>query len=292
MMIFNPHKQNIQLDKFNGHIINEDIYQVEIFEKIIDKIYKEEYIHLTTQNVKQLLPDTWNGKKYLKNNKNIHIFNIPFEEGFKNEKNLNFTSKELNDINNSFKHSKGFFTYDLDNISKEESFLFINKNLTYYDWVETLTHELVHYFQWSSGRSKYPFKKDITNNNDLDLINKTLNTNIPNVKSLLNKCQFASYSLEIYYSILYKVKNDINLAKNAIAKLFFILQNKNHITQFDKYWQNCLNTFNTYCPNDKLVEDLLLNDDHLLILKVSGFYECGFNTLKNHIYSYINKNKV
>ena len=291
-MITNPHKQNIQLDKFNGHIINEDIYQVEIFEKLIDEIYPKEYTYLTTKDIKQLLPDNWPGKKYLKNNKNIHIFNIPFNEGFKNEKNLNFTSKELEQINEAFKHSRGFFTHSFENISRTESCLFINKNLNYYKWIETLSHEFIHYFQWSSGRSKYSFKKEITNNNDLDLINKTLNTNIPSVKSLLNRCQFASYSLEIYYDILYRTNNDIHLTESIVAKLFFILQNKNHIKQFDKYWQNCLSILNTYYPNNTLLKKLLLNDEHLLILKVSGFYECGFNTLKNHIYSYINKNKV
>lgn len=287
-----PHFEG-QIDKFQSYqyfngktLITEDVFTVDIFYNLISKIRHSNYLFLTSNDIKKLLPQQWNGKKYLKDNKNLHIFNvdftIPFTHNF-------FTPQEIVQINQDMQKTDGFF------MSKNlfQGYLFINNNLNNFMFINTISHQLIHYFQWNTGRSIYDINKEkqkiIGRTQDIQDINQIFNLTLTNLNSILNSHEYSSYALNIYYTIQQIAKRYNEDEKYSTQILLDILKNKYHNKQFKDYWKSCLDKYQLFYKQSKTVSHLLNNGQYILLLILCGFYEIGFNTIKNHLMSYYNK---
>lgn len=278
---------NFNIGYFDGNIITEDVYNVEIFQNIIRKVEDVPYIYLTSEKIKELLPQKYEGKRFLRKNKNVHIFNFPFKNGF--TKCLNIEQSQIDELNIDLTQHPGIFVYDVKGLNKNDSLILVDKNLDKIKWLSALTHELIHYLQWNSGRSinkKNEFKLNIRQE-DLESIETIFNRPII-VSSLLNRRQLYSYCSDMYYSLVNEYGKEN--VREVIKILTNTFNNYKHLTNFKQYWNNCISRFNFYSYN-KNVWNIIMTNTSILVFILSAFYEYGFKTMINHLYSYCNKEK-
>ena len=151
------------------YLIFEDVYYDDIFEKliknVIKKIDKTKIVidELSFEELMNLLPDYWSGKKYLK--KRINLTFICFD--FSSEDKINelfdrmkFAAFEKVYLMTSFDNSSGFFSTGLQNYSENDVFIFLDNSESYSVIRDTLNHELVHLFPHISATSKNKINKD------------------------------------------------------------------------------------------------------------------------------------
>ena len=293
------------------NIITEDIYKFELFIKlntyILNNLFldKKPYVYLTGEEIKSYLPKTWNGLKYIKPNKNVYVF----DEDFENPTiftYIKFTEEEKQKLSNKLKSNttKGEFITNLTGLKTTDSIILINKDIS----VElakgytVLSHEFIHYFQWNSGRSIYNIKQtnmfDISNisNDELCEISKCLKLkNLDETKFLItntiNKDEYVTVSQEIFEELFASVKEHYNRC-NMLTHSIFSCLDKSYDKKysFKQFYDNL--QFNLHRENKiSIWLDIDLFKPDIRKLIIYKWFGIGYNTIKKHVYSYLNRQK-
>ena len=294
------------------YIIFEDVYYDDIFEELTDYIIREfknkEVVSLSFSEILDKLPNAWPGKKYLKNKKDLTIIQVCFTD--KPEINeiflkFKFTNKEKQNICDHMNVSRGFFISELENYDKNLTFIFLDSllHINHDEEHEILCHELIHLFQEISGRSKYQVnQKKLFNISEKDKadIKNILNLEESQIQNIFSKDEIATH-LKYAYSYIkeetgFNDKFDIRM---FLHDSFIKLENLNDTT-FSSYY-NSLKIF-----NDKTSDSIqrfkapfnkvFIEDSHnkicIALVVLACYFKIGVNTIKNHLFGYLNKDKT
>ena len=293
------------------NIITEDIYRFELFIKlntyILNNLFYEHkpYVYLTGEEIKSYLPKTWNGLKYIKSNKNVYVFDEDFENPYVFNY-IKFTEEEKQKLSNKLKSNttKGEFITNLTYLKTTDSIILINKDISkeFAEGYNTLSHEFIHYFQWNSGRSIYNIKQtnmfDISDISDIELqeISECLNLNNLNktkylITHLINKDEFVTISQEIFENLFICSNYDYNIC-NLLTHSIFGCLDKSYVKNysFNQFYDNI--QFNLH-KEDRvaILLDLNIFKPDISKLIIYKWFGIGYNTVKNHVYSYLNRQK-
>lgn len=293
------------------NIITEDIYRFELFIKlntyILNNLFldKKPYIYLTGEEIKNYLPKTWNGIKYIKSNKNVYVF----DEDFENPTVFNyikFTEEEKQKLSNKLKSNttKGEFIEDLINMKSTESIILINNKLSMHPEMayNILSHELIHYFQWNSGRSIYNIKQtnmfnisNISNEELQEILEclklKNLNETKFLITNTINKDEYVTVSQEIFENLFNCSNNNYDRCNMLTHTIFECLDEKyDKNISFKMFYNNLISKLERLNKIMVYLDlDLFKPDIHKLI--IYKWFGIGYNTIKNHVYSYLNLQK-
>lgn len=281
--------------KKSPYILCQDLYEIELFKKISNIVICYEYTYFTSIRIQSLLPQNWSGLRFFKKNKNLHIFNISFNKELP-IKNYNIlqklTNNQLEKIYKAMQSDSGFFLTDFENIDNTESIIFI-KEQQIPDFNQILGHELIHYFQWNTGKSIYNIKSIIENdNNNINMINKLFNCSltIDDLNKIINKKELVTYAFQIFNTIKKLGEQNRKFIINTFNLLFLVFKPNIDDLPFESFWINSLKKSKDLFEIYNEYNDIILNKNHLIIpILLSAFYNIGYYTLKNHIYGYIDK---
>lgn len=284
------------------HLILEDVYYDDVFEQlteyILNKLKNDSILRMSFQEILDKLPDWWPGKKYLKKERNLIVINIDFKDKVEIVKcltKLDFTDNEIDSIIDSLSHDRGLYCTDLEKHDRTITFIFLNTRLTVFDLHETLCHELIHLFQDSSGRSKYKVNtKKLFELTDEDehYIKDILNLDKSTMLNIFNQDEIVTYTREAYSYIKKKTgfteRFDMNM---FFADMSYTLRNKFNYKSFKEYFDNVKNTV-----TDKHIKEIFLQNSKnnpiaINMIIVAYYLGLGVNTIKNHLYGYMNKDK-
>lgn len=280
------------------YLIFEDVYYDDIFEKliknVIKKIDKTKIVidELSFEELMNLLPDYWSGKKYLK--KKINLTFICFD--FSSEDKINdlfdrmkFAAFERVYLMTTFDNSYGFFSTGFQNYSKNNVFIFLDSSESYSVIRDTLNHELVHLFQDISGRSKTKINKEKIfelNEKDKENIKDLLKIDENEILELFGSREILAYTRNLFSILKAEIGNDKQQMKLFLDYMFYKLRNNS--TSFEEYFNKIKvkddNIFN------KNFNNIINNDDYpVVLLLISSYLKLGLNTIKNHLYGYQSK---
>lgn len=280
------------------YLIFEDVYYDDIFERliknVIKKIDKTKIVidELRFEELMNLLPDYWSGKKYLK--KKINLTFICFD--FSSEDKINelfdrmkFAAFEKVYLMTSFDNSSGFFSIGLQNYSENDVFIFLDSSESYSVIRETLIHELVHLFQDISGRSRVKINnKKIfeLNEKDKEDIKKFLKIDENEILELFDSEEFLAYTKDLFSILKTEIGNNKQQMKLFLDYMFYKLRNNS--TSFEEYF-NKIKVEDDHVFN-KNFNNVINNDDYpVVLLLISSYLKLGLNTIKNHLYGYQSK---
>lgn len=280
------------------YLIFEDVYYDDIFEKliknVIKKIDKTKIVidELSFEELMNLLPDYWSGKKYLK--KRINLTFICFD--FSSEDKINelfdrmkFAAFEKVYLMTSFDNSSGFFSTGLQNYSENDVFIFLDNSESYSVIRDTLNHELVHLFQDISGRSKTKINKEKIfelNEKDKENIKDLLKIDENEILELFDSEEFLAYTRDLFSILKAEIGNDKHQMKLFLDYMFYKLSITSNSFKdfFNKIKVEDDHVFN------KNFNNVINNDDYpVVLLLISSYLKLGLNTIKNHLYGYQSK---
>ena len=280
------------------YLIFEDVYYDDIFERliknVIKKIDKTKIVidELSFEELMNLLPDYWSGKKYLK--KKINLTFICFD--FSSEDKINelfdrmkFAAFEKVYLMTSFDNSSGFFSTGLQNYSENDVFIFLDNSESYSVIRDTLNHELVHLFQDISGRSKTKINKEKIfelNEKDKENIKDLLKIDENEILELFNSEEFLAYTRDLFSILKAEIGNDKQQMKLFLDYMFYRLSITSNSFKdfFNKIKVKDDHVFN------KNFNNVINNDDYpVVLLLISSYLKLGLNTIKNHLYGYQSK---
>lgn len=280
------------------YLIFEDVYYDDIFEKliknVIKKIDKTKIVidELSFEELMNLLPDYWSGKKYLK--KRINLTFICFD--FSSEDKINelfdrmkFAAFEKVYLMTSFDNSSGFFSTGLQNYSENDVFIFLDNSESYSVIRDTLNHELVHLFQDISGRSKTKINKEKIfelNEKDKENIKDLLKIDENEILELFDSEEFLAYTRDLFSILKTEIGNDKQQMKLFLDYMFYKLSITSNSFKdfFNKIKVEDDHVFN------KNFNNVINNDDYpVVLLLISSYLKLGLNTIKNHLYGYQSK---
>ena len=281
----------------NKYLIFEDVYYDDIFERliknVIKKIDKTKIVidELSFEELMNLLPDYWPGKKYLK--KKINLIFVYFDFSFEDKINemfnkLKFTAFDRAYLIILFDNSYGFYSTGLQNYSENDVFIFLDSSESYSVIRDTLNHELVHLFH-ISGRSKTKINKEKIfelNEKDKENIKDLLKIDENEILELFNSEEFLAYTRDLFSILKAEIGNDKQQMKLFLDYMFYRLS----IT---------FNSFKDFFNKIKVKDDhvfnknfnnVINNDDYpVVLLLISSYLKLGLNTIKNHLYGYQSK---
>jgi len=275
------------------HLIFEHIYISEIFTELNEYckdqllLGEKSYIMLNYQQIIEMLPKNWKLLKYLNKNKNVYIISA---NKFTNQCDLNLTQTEIEDINNHLQKDKGTFAGNFEN-DKINGIIVINDLEPIGEFKSTLTHELIHFFQWNTGKTI----KEFFNEQNFDI--KLTDKDLTDISILLNlektdiydlfKRTLTPDELEVYtHDTYYDIKKFCYNKKLRFSKLIFSM----FIESFEQYEDTFLKYYNEVI--NQLIEYHIKdyeNSSTFKYLIILGYMKQGFNSFKNYIYSYFNK---
>ena len=280
------------------YLIFEDVYYDDIFENliknVIKKIDKTKIIinELSFEELMNLLPDYWSGKKYLK--KKINLTFICFD--FSSEDKINdlfdrmkFAAFECVYLMTAFDNSSGFFSTGFQNYSKNNVFIFLDSSVSSSIFYNTLSHELVHLFQDISGRSKVKINNEKIfelNEKDKEDIEKFLKIDEDEILELFGSREILAYTKDLFSILKTEIGNDKQQMKLFLDYMFYKLS---IISNSFKDFFNKIKVEDDHVFN-KNFNNVINNDDYpVVLLLISSYLKLGLNTIKNHLYGYQSK---
>ena len=280
------------------YLIFEDVYYDDIFENliknVIKKIDKTKIIinELSFEELMNLLPDYWSGKKYLK--KKINLTFICFD--FSSEDKINdlfdrmkFAAFERVYLMTAFDNSSGVFSASFQNYSKNNVFIFLDSSVSSSIFYNTLSHELVHLFQDISGRSKVKINNEKIfelNEKDKEDIEKFLKIDEDEILELFGSREILAYTKDLFSILKTEIGNDKQQMKLFLDYMFYKLSITSNSFKdfFNKIKVEDDHVFN------KNFNNVINNDDYpVVLLLISSYLKLGLNTIKNHLYGYQSK---
>lgn len=282
------------------YLILEDVYYDDIFEKLTEyilyKLDNSNIVQISFNDLLSKLPDWWSGKRYFKREKNLIVVQVYF----KNDDEINNVLSKLKlskdeelVVLQHFKTSNGIFVTELDNYDKKDIIIFLNSmlQLNINKRHETLCHELIHLFQEISGRSKYK-----VNDKKLFNLSKEDKIEIKNILGLTESALFNIFSQEElatyirdFYSL---VKQETGFTHKIDMKLFFIEMDSCFHNDFNsKSFKDYFNKIKSKIIDNIHINKIFNNGNNVVtnFIIVAYYLNLGVNTIKNHLYGYMNK---
>ena len=291
------------------YIILEDVYYDDIFEGLTDYIIKEfkdkEVVSLSFNEILNKLPDSWPGKKYLKNKKDLTIIQICFTDKTEIDEILSkfkFTNKEKQNIHDHMNVSRGFFISELENYDKNLTFIFLDSllHINHDEEHEILCHELIHLFQEISGRSKYQVnQKKLFNISEKDKadIKRILNLEESQIQNIFSKDEIATYLKNAYSYIKEETGFKLFDLRLFLIASFTKLESIKHRESFIEFYKEMKNFNNEYFIENykKFFNKIFVECSHnkicIALIVLACYFKIGINTIKNHLFGYLNKDK-
>lgn len=291
------------------YIILEDVYYDDIFEGLTDYIIKEfkdkEVVSLSFNEILNKLPDSWPGKKYLKNKKDLTIIQICFTDKTEVDEILSkfkFTNKEKQNIHDHMNVSRGFFISELENYDKNLTFIFLDSllHINHDEEHEILCHELIHLFQEISGRSKYQVnQKKLFNISEKDKVDikHILNLEESQIQNIFSKDEIATYLKNAYSYIKEETGFKLFDLRLFLIASFTKLESIKHRESFIEFYKEMKNFNNEYFIENykKFFNKIFVECSHnkicIALIVLACYFKIGINTIKNHLFSYLNKDK-
>ena len=281
------------------YIILEDVYYDDIFEGLTDYIIKEfkdkEVVSLSFNEILNKLPDSWPGKKYLKNKKDLTIIQEILSK-------FKFTNKEKQNIHDHMNVSRGFFISELENYDKNLTFIFLDSllHINHDEEHEILCHELIHLFQEISGRSKYQVnQKKLFNISEKDKadIKRILNLEESQIQNIFSKDEIATYLKNAYSYIKEETGFKLFDLRLFLIASFTKLESIKHRESFIEFYKEMKNFNNEYFIENykKFFNKIFVECSHnkicIALIVLACYFKIGINTIKNHLFGYLNKDK-
>ena len=292
------------------YIILEDVYYDDIFEGLTDYIIKEfkdkEVVSLSFNEILNKLPDSWPGKKYLKNKKDLTIIQVCFTDKTEVDEILSkfkFTNKEKQNIHDHMNVSRGFFISELENYDKNLTFIFLDSllHINRDEEYEILCHELIHLFQEISGRSKYQVnQKKLFNISEKDKVDikRILNLEESQIQNIFSKDEIATHLKHAYSYIKEETGFKLFDLRLFLIASFTKLESIKHHESFIEFYKEMKN-FNTehFIENyKKFFNKIFVECSHdkicIALIVLACYFKIGINTIKNHLFGYLNKDKT
>lgn len=291
------------------YIILEDVYYDDIFEGLTDYIIKEfkdkEVVSLSFNEILDKLPDSWPGKKYLKNKKNLIIVQVRFTNKFEVDEIISkfkFTDDEIAEIKKHMKNAEGFFLSELENYDKNLTFIFLDSllHINHDEEHEILCHELIHLFQEISGRSKYKVnQKKLFNISEKDKVDikRILNLEESQIQNIFSKDEIATYLKNAYSYIKEETGFKLFDLRLFLIASFTKLESIKHRESFIEFYKEMKNFNNEYFIENykkffnKIFVDCSHNKICIALIVLACYFKIGINTIKNHLFGYLNKDK-
>lgn len=291
------------------YIILEDVYYDDIFEGLTDYIIKEfkdnEVVSLSFNEILDKLPDSWPGKKYLKNKKNLIIVQVRFTNKFEVDKIISkfkFTDDEIAEIKKHMKNAEGFFLSELENYDKNLTFIFLDSllHINHDEEHEILCHELIHLFQEISGRSKYQVnQKKLFNISEKDKVDikHILNLEESQIQNMFSKDEIATYLKNAYSYIKEETGFKLFDLRLFLIASFTKLESIKHRESFIEFYKEMKNFNNEYFIENykKFFNKIFVECSHnkicIALIVLACYFKIGINTIKNHLFGYLNKDK-
>lgn len=291
------------------YIILEDVYYDDIFEGLTDYIIKEfkdnEVVSLSFNEILDKLPDSWPGKKYLKNKKNLIIVQVRFTNKFEVDKIISkfkFTDDEIAEIKKHMKNAEGFFLSELENYDKNLTFIFLDSllHINHDEEHEILCHELIHLFQEISGRSKYQVnQKKLFNISEKDKVDikHILNLEESQIQNIFSKDEIATYLKNAYSYIKEETGFKLFDLRLFLIASFTKLESIKHRESFIEFYKEMKNFNNEYFIENykKFFNKIFVECSHnkicIALIVLACYFKIGINTIKNHLFGYLNKDK-
>ena len=291
------------------YIILEDVYYDDIFEGLTDYIIKEfkdkEVVSLSFNEILDKLPDSWPGKKYLKNKKNLIIVQVRFTNKFEVDKIISkfkFTDDEIAEIKKHMKNAEGFFLSELENYDKNLTFIFLDSllHINHDEEHEILCHELIHLFQEISGRSKYQVnQKKLFNISEKDKVDikRILNLEENQIQNIFSKDEIATYLKNAYSYIKEETGFKLFDLRLFLIASFTKLESIKHRESFIEFYKEMKNFNNEYFIENykKFFNKIFVECSHnkicIALIVLACYFKIGINTIKNHLFGYLNKDK-
>lgn len=291
------------------YIILEDVYYDDIFEGLTDYIIKEfkdkEVVSLSFNEILDKLPDSWPGKKYLKNKKNLIIVQVRFTNKFEVDEIISkfkFTDDEIAEIKKHMKNVEGFFLSELENYDKNLTFIFLDSllHINHDEEHEILCHELIHLFQEISGRSKYQVNQkklfNISEKDKVDIKN-ILNLEESQIQNIFSKDEIATYLKNAYSYIKEETGFKLFDLRLFLIASFTKLESIKHRESFIEFYKEMKNFNNEYFIENykKFFNKIFVECSHnkicIALIVLACYFKIGINTIKNHLFGYLNKDK-
>lgn len=291
------------------YIILEDVYYDDIFEGLTDYIIKEfkdkEVVSLSFNEILDKLPDSWPGKKYLKNKKNLIIVQVRFTNKFEVDEIISkfkFTDDEIAEIKKHMKNAEGFFLSELENYDKNLTFIFLDSllRINHDEEHEILCHELIHLFQEISGRSKYQVNQkklfNISEKDKVDIKN-ILNLEESQIQNIFSKDEIATYLKNAYSYIKEETGFKLFDLRLFLIASFTKLESIKHRESFIEFYKEMKNFNNEYFIENykKFFNKIFVECSHnkicIALIVLACYFKIGINTIKNHLFGYLNKDK-
>lgn len=291
------------------YIILEDVYYDDIFEGLTDYIIKEfkdnEVVSLSFNEILDKLPDSWPGRKYLKNKKNLIIVQVRFTNKFEVDKIISkfkFTDDEIAEIKKHMKNAEGFFLSELENYDKNLTFIFLDSllHINHDEEHEILCHELIHLFQEISGRSKYKVnQKKLFNISEKDKVDikRILNLEESQIQNIFSKDEIATYLKNAYSYIKEETGFKLFDLRLFLIASFTKLESIKHHESFIEFYKEMKNFNNEYFIENykKFFNKIFVECSHnkicIALIVLACYFKIGINTIKNHLFGYLNKDK-
>ena len=292
------------------YIILEDVYYDDIFEGLTDYIIKEfkdkEVVSLSFNEILDKLPDSWPGKKYLKNKKDLTIIQVCFTDKTEVDEILSkfkFTNKEKQNIHDHMNVSRGFFISELENYDKNLTFIFLDSllHINRDEEYEILCHELIHLFQEISGRSKYKVnQKKLFNISEKDKadIKRILNLEENQIQNIFSKDEIATHLKHAYSYIKEETGFKLFDLRLFLIVSFTKLESIKHRESFIEFYKEMKNFNNEYFIENykKFFNKIFVECSHnkicITLIVLACYFKIGINTIKNHLFGYLNKDKT
>ena len=274
-----------ELNKQNS-IITEHIYFDSLFKTLLTYcnnylITSNELLKLTYNDLTTLIDSCWSGKKYLNKHKELYIL---FYENL--DKIDWILEEELNKIHERMKYDDGLFCSDF--AQNQNVGLIILNEIPYYEYKRVLMHELIHFFQWNTGKSIYQFQTSVLDDKEVEEISKILKIDISIIQSMIAHIQNAR-ELESYCNNIFGYLKEFCKEHNLIFNKFVLkaicdcCYNKFN-NNFNEFYKLVKENFNQY-----LNIDVEFESKYLIYILLLGYFKHGFNSFKNHLFGYYEK---
>lgn len=267
-------------------VVKQNVYFNSLFEKLI-KHCKQQLINSSStvlfigyDNLVNLIDSHWSGLKYLNRDKKLVV------TFFENIVDIDWLVEyEMQLIEQRMKKDNGIFCSNFHN-NAQTGLIVLNDELPIFEFERVLTHELIHFFQWNIGKSIHQFKRSDLTEKDFEEIYKVTGIEKSSLTSILNHIQ-DSRQLQCYcnniFSYLVDLFKQYNIAvnKHNISIICDCFKN-NGETSFYRYYISVVNNLKNHIGIE------YDRSTYLTYLLLLGFFNHGFNSFKNHIFSYLN----
>jgi hypothetical protein len=175
-------------------LIFEEIYINELFDRLLNFCYyqfisKNEILKIDYNQLIKLLNPNWSGIKKLSKTKELWLLDLDDL----NNLSKYLTENELSEINSRLKNDDGLFVADL-KFNKNIGIIIINE-IPIKNYKRILMHELIHFFQWNTGKSIHQFINNEQQINISDTVKKEisdiLNIDLEKIEDILKYIQNA-----------------------------------------------------------------------------------------------------